>query len=379
VFLSFTHKIPKMSSTLTKAVKVFGVGGRCFSSSCPSPKQVTVLGAGGGIGQPLSLLLRMNPLVSQLHLYDMANALGVATDLQHCGGSSAAVTGFPAEKLKQSLKGSDLVVIPAGVPPTVGMSSDDIFAANASIVANLAGAVAENCPNALVAVISNPINSMVPVVAEVMKQWNVYNPQKVFGVTTLNLERANYMIGNKAGVSPHLVSCPVIGGHAEESIIPLFSRCEAAKHLNSVERQEITQKIRDGNEEVRMAKKGVAGPTLSMAYSAGRFCNSLLSALSGQVNVTECTYVRTDITEEDEKRIFNATETKYFVTPVVLGKEGVDKNLGLGNLNEYEQSLLPAAIRQIKFDIQRGEDYVANAGKAGLIDNKLKEEMERRN
>jgi hypothetical protein len=46
--------------------------------------QVAVLGAAGGIGQPLSLLLKMNPLVSQLALYDIANTPGVAADLSHC-------------------------------------------------------------------------------------------------------------------------------------------------------------------------------------------------------------------------------------------------------------------------------------------------------
>jgi hypothetical protein len=46
--------------------------------------QVAVLGAAGGIGQPLSLLLKMNPLVSQLSLYDIANTPGVAADLSHC-------------------------------------------------------------------------------------------------------------------------------------------------------------------------------------------------------------------------------------------------------------------------------------------------------
>ena len=47
-------------------------------------RKVAVLGAGGGIGQPLSLLLKMNPNVTQLALYDIANVKGVAADLSHC-------------------------------------------------------------------------------------------------------------------------------------------------------------------------------------------------------------------------------------------------------------------------------------------------------
>jgi len=56
----------------------------------PAASQVTVLGAAGGIGQPLSLLLKMNPLVSTLALYDIANTPGVAADLSHCNTPAQA-------------------------------------------------------------------------------------------------------------------------------------------------------------------------------------------------------------------------------------------------------------------------------------------------
>lgn len=56
----------------------------------PSGYQVAVLGAAGGIGQPLSLLLKMNPLVSSLALYDIANTPGVAADLSHCNTPAQA-------------------------------------------------------------------------------------------------------------------------------------------------------------------------------------------------------------------------------------------------------------------------------------------------
>jgi len=369
-----------MASPVVRSLSVVGrsrVARRSFSTGLSSCKQVTVLGASGGIGQPLSLLLKMNPLVTRLHLYDLID-MGVATDLQHCGGTKAVAAGFSAEQLKLALQGSDLVVIPAGVPPRPGMSSDEVFNVNASIVSNLTNAIAENCPAALVAVISNPINSMVPIVSGVMKQWGVYDPRKVFGVTTLNLERANYMIGLETGVPSDKISCPVIGGHADESIIPLFSRCDAARSLNSVQMTKITENIRNCNDTVTAAKGGKGGPTLSMAYSAGRFCNSLLLALGGHKNLVECTYVRTDLTAEDEKNIAAVTETAYFSTPVVLGQGGIVKNLGLGKMTDYEKSLLPAATRQLKYDIKRGEDYVK---RSGVYDEaaKLREEMEKRN
>ena len=75
-----------------------------------------------------------------------------------------------AENLAAALTGCDLVVIPAGVPRKPGMTRDDLFSINAGIVRDLCVAVAENCPGALVNIISNPVNSTVPIAAEVFKQ-----------------------------------------------------------------------------------------------------------------------------------------------------------------------------------------------------------------
>ncbi len=79
-----------------------------------------MLGASGGIGQPLSLLLKMNPRVDTLALYDVVHALGVAEDLSHCS-TRAKVTGYVGpELLHEALTGCDVVVLPAGVPRKPG-------------------------------------------------------------------------------------------------------------------------------------------------------------------------------------------------------------------------------------------------------------------
>ena len=116
-----------------------------------------------GIGQPLSMLLKLNPSVTQLNLYDIVHTPGVAADLSHCE-TRAKVQGFVGDdQLLASLEGMEIVVIPAGVPRKPGMTRDDLFNTNASIVANLAKACAEVCPDAIVAIISNPVNSTVPI------------------------------------------------------------------------------------------------------------------------------------------------------------------------------------------------------------------------
>jgi lactate/malate dehydrogenase, NAD binding domain len=187
--------------------------------------------AGGGIGQPLSLLLKMNKLVGELALYDIAGTPGVAADLSHCNTPVTVTAYMGADELGACLKGADLVVIPAGVPRKPGMTRDDLFNTNASappapaaaarldvrardvgqaqsqqrnavllsahyrthvralqmqaaaqlescatqtrccvgIVADLAKACAKHCPDAILNIITNPVNSTVPIVAEVLK------------------------------------------------------------------------------------------------------------------------------------------------------------------------------------------------------------------
>merc|ERR1712020_208715 len=150
---------------------------RSFSTSSAKNNKVAVMGASGGIGQPLSMLLKVNPLVTQLNLFDIVHTPGVAADLSHIETESK-VTGFVGnDQLKDSLKGMEIVVIPAGVPRKPGMTRDDVFNTNASIVANLAKAAAAACPDAMICIIANPVNSTVPIASEIFKKAGVLNPQ----------------------------------------------------------------------------------------------------------------------------------------------------------------------------------------------------------
>nr|GMD02710.1 malate dehydrogenase, glyoxysomal [Ipomoea batatas] len=148
--------------------------------------KVAILGAAGGIGQPLAMLMKMNPLVSVLHLYDVVNSPGVTADISHMD------TG--QKELEAALTGMDLVVIPAGVPRKPGMTRDDLFNINAGIVRTLCEGIAKCCPNALVNLISNPVNSTVPIAAEVFKKAGIYDPKKLLGVTMLDVVRANTFV-----------------------------------------------------------------------------------------------------------------------------------------------------------------------------------------
>lgn len=74
------------------------------------------------------------------------------------------------------------------------MTRDDLFTSNASVVADLAKACGLYCPEAMICIITNPVNSTVPIAAEILKKQGVYNPKRLFGVTTLDIIRSNTFI-----------------------------------------------------------------------------------------------------------------------------------------------------------------------------------------
>ena len=255
----------------------------------------------------MSLLLKQSPLVTKLSLYDIAHTPGVAADLSHIN-SQAEVKGYAgAEQLGEALTGCDVVVIPAGVPRKPGMTRDDLFNTNASIVRDLATACAKYCPKAFLAIISNPVNSTVPIASEVYKKAGVYDPKRIFGVTTLDVVRANTFLGEAKGVDPSTMNVPVIGGHAGITIIPLLSRAQPSVSLPDDKVDAMTKRIQDAGTEVVKAKAGAGSATLSMAFAGARFAISLLKGLKGE-KVVECAYVKSDV-----------TEATYFSTPLVLG------------------------------------------------------------
>jgi len=107
------------------------------------------------------------------------------------------------------------------------MTRDDLFKINAGIVRDLVKGVGEFCPDAFVLVISNPVNSTVPIAAEVLKGANAFNPKKLFGVTTLDVVRAETFVASITGEkNPAKTVIPVIGGHSGETIVPLWSQAK---------------------------------------------------------------------------------------------------------------------------------------------------------
>lgn len=332
--------------------------------------KVTVCGAAGGIGQPLSLLLKLNSNITELSLFDVVNVPGVGADLGHICSDSKTQSFLPSSKedktaLANSLKGSNLVIIPAGVPRKPGMTRDDLFNINASIVRDLAQGIAENAPDAFVLIISNPVNSTVPIVAETLKKNGVYNPKKLFGVTTLDIVRANTFISQlfSSETKPSDFDTFVVGGHSGETIVPLYSigkTSEYYKKLSSEEKSTLIHRVQFGGDEVVQAKNGAGSATLSMAYAGYKLAESILKSFN-ESGVVECTFLDLDDSikgASEAKKLVNGLP--FFSLPVVLGKEGIVevKYDVLNQVNDDEKKLLQVAIEQLSKNIEKGVGFV---------------------
>lgn len=322
---------------------------RFFSKTRANNFKVCVVGAAGGIGQPLSLLLKNNPIVTELNVFDVAPVTpGVAADLSHIN-SPAKVTGFAGpENMVAALEGCDVVVVPAGVPRKPGMTRDDLFNINAGIVAGIGNGVAQACPKAMLCIISNPVNSTVPILAEVLKKHGCYDPKRLFGVTTLDITRANTFVAENQGLDVATLNVPVIGGHAGTTILPLLSQVPNTKFTEE-DIEKLTQRIMFGGDEVVQAKAGGGSATLSMAYAGAEFAIKLMRAMKGEAGIKECTYVESTI-----------TESPFFSSPVTLGPNGAEEVHGFGKLSAHEQTLLDACIPDLKAQVAKGVEFVKN-------------------
>ncbi|MDG1167490.1 MAG: malate dehydrogenase [Candidatus Thioglobus sp.] len=308
--------------------------------------KVVILGAAGGIGQALALLLKTElPSGTELSLYDIAPVTpGVAADLSHIP-TPVKVEGYSGEDPSPALLNADIVLISAGVARKPGMDRSDLFNINAGIVKNLVSSCADNCPKALIGIITNPVNTTVAIAAEVLKNKGVYDPTRLFGITTLDVIRSSTFVAEVFNKDPMDVKVPVIGGHSGITILPLLS--QSGFEFSDDDAAAMTKRIQNAGTEVVEAKAGGGSATLSMGQAAAKFGLSLVRALNGEKDVIECTYVEG-----------SGELARFFAQPVLLGKNGVEKILNYGTLSDFEQTTLDDALDTLRSDIKIGEEFV---------------------
>lgn len=164
----------------------------------------------------------------------------------------------------------------------------------------------------------------------------MYDKNRLFGVSTLDVIRANTFVAALKGKQPTEIEVPVVGGHSGVTILPLLSQVKGVS-FSEQEIADLTKRIQNAGTEVVEAKAGGGSATLSMGQAAARFGLSLIRALQGEANVVECAYVEGD-----------GEYARFFSQPLLLGKNGIAERRPLGPLSDFEQQALNGMLETLK-------------------------------
>lgn len=273
---------------------------------------------------------------------------GKALDLMESSpimGFDAKVTGATTY---DATANSDVVVITAGIPRKPGMSRDDLLATNAKIVSAVSEEIKKTSPNAVVIVVSNPLDAMVQRVQQVTG----FKPSKVIGQAgVLDTARYRTFLAMELGVSVEDVSALLMGGHGD-TMVPLPSCTSVGgipvTQLISEQRLgEIVQRARDGGAEiVGLLKTG------SAYYAPAAATAQMVEAI-----------VR------DKKRLIPVAafcDKEYGVggyyvgVPVVLGASGVERIIEL-QLTDGEKAAFQKSVDSVKSLVKTMSELLAKA------------------
>ena len=270
---------------------------------------------------------------------------GKALDLMEASpvmGFDSNVTGTTSY---DDTAGSDIVVITAGLPRKPGMSRDDLLATNAKIVTSVTTEVKDSSPDAILIVVSNPLDAMVQQALRV----SGFPSQRVVGQAgVLDTARYRTFLAIELGVSVEDVSALLMGGHGD-TMVPMPSCTSVGgipvRRLISDERLgEIVQRTRDGGAEiVGLLKTG------SAYYAPGAAVAQMVEAI-----------VR------DKKRVLPCAaycEQEYGVggyyvgVPIVLGASGVERIIEL-DLDEQGQRDFQASVDHVKSLVSKMDELL---------------------
>ena len=215
-------------------------------------KKVTVIGT-GNFGSTVAFILAMNGschnVVFMGRNYNVAK--GKALDMSQAANAARQHTIVKAAKGPEAMADSDIVVITAGAPRTPGMSRDDLLIKNAEIVKMYARQIKEHAPDAIVVVVSNPLDVMTYVV---LKETG-FPRERVLGMAgILDAARMAHFIYEKLEYGAGQIRATVMGGHGDTMVpLPKFTTVAGVPIedlLDSEEIGEIVRKTRNGGAEI---------------------------------------------------------------------------------------------------------------------------------
>ena len=298
--------------------------------------KVTVVGA-GNVGSNTARRIAEKDLADEVVMTDIVEGLpqGLALDINQ----SAPIEGFGANVIGTNdyadTAGSDVAVITAGLPRKPGMSRMDLLDKNAEIVAGVTEELARYSPDAIVIVVSNPLDEMT-YLASVVSGFPKHRVMGMAGV--LDSSRLRFFVAEKLGVPPTSVEAMALGSHGDQMVaLPRHATVQGKPLPELVDGQmleELFARTRDaGAEIVGYLKKGSA--FYAPSSSAAAMVNSIL-ANAGDVHPT-CAWTTGQYGVSDV----------YLGVPAKLGRQGVTEVVEL-DLNEDELSQLRTAADAIR-------------------------------
>ena len=310
--------------------------------------KISLVGA-GNIGGTLALLAGLKEL-GDVMLFDIAEGMpqGKALDIAQASpieGFNASVTG---SNDYAALAGSDVVIVTAGIARKPGMSRDDLIGINTNVMNQVGAGIKDNCPDAFVICITNPLDVMVGV----LQKASGLPTSKIVGMAgVLDSARFRYFLAEEFAVSVEDVTAFVLGGHGD-TMVPLVRYSAVAgipvpdlvkMGWSSAEKiDEIVQRTRDGGAEiVGLLKTGSA----------------FYAPASSAIEMAEA-YLK------DKKRLLPCAayvdgayglDGLYVGVPIILGAGGVERIVEI-ELNEEEQAMFDRSV----FAVRALNDIVAN-------------------
>ena len=289
--------------------------------------KVTVVGA-GAVGATCADNIARKELCEELVLLDIKEGIaeGKAQDMMQTAallGFDTKITGSTSDYSKTA--GSDVVVITSGLPRKPGMTREELIGVNAGIVKGVCENILKHSPNAIIIVVSNPMDTMTYLA---LTSTGIPKNRIIGMGGALDSSRFRYQLSQHLGCSPADLNAVVVGGHGDTTMIPLMRLAT----WNSVP---VTKFLNEGQQKQIVNDTMVGGATLtkligtSAWYAPGAAGAAMVEAI-----------VR------DEKKLFTccvALNGEYgqkdicLGVPVVIGRNGWEKILDFG-LNAEEQS-----------------------------------------
>ncbi len=299
-------------------------------------EKITVIGA-GNVGATAANVIAHQDIVKEVVIIDIkeGTAEGKALDIWQTApinGYNTKVTGVTNDYTKTA--GSGIIVVTSGLPRKPGMSRDDLISTNAGIVMSVVKKALEYSPDAIVIIVSNPLDVMS---YAAFKTANI-SSKKVFGMAGI-LDTARYraFLATELNISPLDIQALLMGGHGD-TMVPL-------PRYTTVGGIPVTELIDpDKLEAIVKRTKGGGGELVKLMgtsawYAPGAAAAQMCEAIVNDQNrvFPVCALLNGEYNQKDV----------YLGVPVKLGKNGIEEIIEV-DLNEEEAKLLEDSANSVK-------------------------------